>query len=144
MGQRGIGIMAGACKSKSPSSKLGAKHLPGERGWQDRREERSGFLASSELPCPARPHSSPAYSQLAPVVPPEERMRCCTHSKVTAPCVHQDIQLGEEKWRKVSAIQAEQPKCARQHPVRDNELVPDPPTAQNIIAPGCIMQHHIS
>lgn len=41
--------------------------------------------------------SPQAYSQLPLVVSPEEGVRGSSHSKVTAPCVHQDIQLEKEE-----------------------------------------------
>lgn len=39
----------------------------------------------------------PAYLQLPLVVSPEEGVRRSSHSEVTAPCVHQDIQLEKEE-----------------------------------------------
>lgn len=44
----------------------------------------------------------PEYSQLPLVVSPEEGVWCSSHSKVTAPCVHQDIQLEEEETQEGS------------------------------------------
>lgn len=42
-----------------------------------------------------------AYSQLPLVVSPEKRVMCSSHSKITAPSVHQDIELEKEETRKV-------------------------------------------
>lgn len=44
----------------------------------------------------------PEYSQLPLVVSPEEGVWCSSHSKVTAPCVHQDIQLEKEERQESS------------------------------------------
>lgn len=55
----------------------------------------------------------PAYSQLPLVVSPEEGVRRSSHCEVTAPCVHQDVQLEkEERGRLISAVGL----CCTVHP----------------------------
>lgn len=56
----------------------------------------SGQTSSKEKQCAVLCVPS-EYSQLPLVVPPEEGVWCSSHSKVTAPCVHQDIQLEKEE-----------------------------------------------
>lgn len=49
----------------------------------------------------------PTYSQLPLVVSPKEGVRRSSHSKVTAPGVHQDIQLENEEREGGSGLQQE-------------------------------------